>query len=407
MNILVFTSLFPNNEFPNHGIFIQERVRYAHVRNRWNMKVVAPVPYYPPGLGGWRKKYRDVLHHEVREGLDVWHPRYVMVPKIGMMLQGVLLFLSVCWKILSLHRTFPFVLIDAHYVYPDGFAAILLSWLTGVPVVVSVRGSDVNLFKDLPIIRHFIVWTLRYADAVIVVSGALKQISIDLGVEEEKIHVIPNGVDPEKFFSVPQKKARRKIRSKEDQFMILMVCHLTANKGVDVLLKSLALLKSRRPSLQWTCCVVGDGFIRGDLEQLSQELNVASRVRFCGAIAHDELVWFYNSADILCLLSEREGWPNVVVESLACGTPILATAVGGVPEIVAIPDIGVLVEREPEAVASALEQSVDQHWHRSYIRHYARRFQWSETADAIRQVFQPLVPSMPPSSHHMSSPSSL
>ncbi|MDR4459457.1 MAG: glycosyltransferase family 4 protein [Nitrospirales bacterium] len=389
MNVLVFTSLFPNNQSPNHGIFIQQRLKHSMARHGWIVKVVAPVPYYPPGLGGWRATYRKVAGHEVREGMEVWHPRYVMIPKIGMMLQGLLLFVSVCWKVRALQRSFPFALIDAHYVYPDGFAAALLSWITGVPVVVSARGTDVNLFKNLPIIRQLITWTLRKADAVIVVSEALRQISIELGVDEKKIRVIPNGVNPEKFFSIPQAEARKKIGfSREGQSLVLSVCHLNANKGLDVLLHALALLSEKASTLLWSLYVVGEGVERERLECLVQSLDLSERVRFCGEVPHEQLVWFYNAADVCCLLSEREGWPNVIVESLACGTPVLATSVGGIPEIVTSPKVGTLVARKPEHVATALKTSLERTWSKSEILKYAQQFRWSQTADAVKEVFQ-------------------
>ena len=363
------------------------------VRHGWTVKVMAPVPYYPPGLGGWRAKYRKVDKHEMREGMEVLHPRYVMIPKIGMMLQGLFLFVSVCWQVKVLQRTFPFVLIDAHYVYPDGFAAILLSWVTRAPVVVSARGSDVNLFKDLPIIRQLITWVLRKADSVIAVSEALKQVSMGLGIDEKKIRVIPNGVDPEKFFSIPQEKARGKIGFiGEGQSLVLSVCHLTENKGLDVLLHALALVIKKTPTLLCSLYIVGDGAERERLECLAKSLNLASRVRFFGAVPHEQLVWFYNAADVCCLLSEREGWPNVIVESLACGTPVLATSVGGIPEIVTSSKVGTLVARKPEHVAKALKTSLECTWSKSEILNYAQQFQWSQTADSVKEVFQSVLP---------------
>ena len=398
MNILAFTSLFPNNQFPNHGVFIQQRLQHIMVRHGWMVKVISPVPYYPPGLGGWRAKYRKVVRHEIREGMEVWHPRYGMIPKIGMMLQGLFLFLSVCWQVRVLQRSFPFVLIDAHYVYPDGFAAILLSWVTRVPVVVSVRGSDVNLFKDLRIIRQLITWVLRRADAVIAVSGALKQVSMGLGVDEKKIRVIPNGVDPKRFFSIPQEEARKKIGFiGKGQSLILSVCHLTENKGIDVLLKGLALLTEKAPSLFWSLYIVGDGVARKRLESLVQSLGLTSHVRFLGVVPHEQLVWFYNAANLCCLLSKREGWPNVIVESLACGTPVLATTVGGIPEIITSPKVGTLVARAPEHVANALKTSLERNWSKPEILLYAKRFQWSQTADAVKEVFQSVLPVQEPS----------
>ena len=354
---------------------------------------MAPVPYYPPGLGGWRATYRKVASHEVREGMEVWHPRYVMIPKIGMILQGFLLFVSVCWKIRALQRSFPFALIDAHYVYPDGFAAVLLSFITRVPVVVSARGTDVNLFKNLPIIRQLITWTLRKANAVIVVSEALRQISIKLGVDEKKIRVIPNGVNPEKFFFIPRAEARKKIGFiREGQSLVLSVCRLNANKRLDVLLDALALLSKKSSTLLWSLYVVGEGVERERLECLVQSLNLSERVRFCGEVPHEQLVWFYNSADVCCLLSEREGWPNVIMESLACGTPVLATSVGGIPEIVKSPKVGTLVARKPEHVAKALKTSLERTWSQSEILDYAQQFRWCQTADAVKEVFQSVLP---------------
>ena len=401
MNVLVFTSLFPNNQSPNHGIFIQQRIRHGRDRNGWNVKVVAPVPYYPPGLGGWRALYRNVFDHEIRDGIEVWHPRYFMIPKVGMILQGLFLFLSVVWKVRTLQRTFHFSLIDAHYVYPDGFAAIFLSWATGVPVVVSARGSDVNLFKDMPLVRQLITWTLHKADSVIVVSEALKQVSMKLGIDEKKIRVIPNGVDPEKFFDVIQEDARKKIGFDQDtNNLILAVCHLTANKGLDVLLHALAQLHEKASGLTCSLFIVGEGLERERLEHLASGLGLTSYVRFCGAVPHEQLVWFYNAADVSCLLSEREGWPNVIVESLACGTPVIATPVGGIPEILTNPKVGILVERNSEAVSHALQVSLERVWSKADIVEHAANFQWSRAAEAIQEVFRSLVPSIPQQLNH-------
>ncbi|MDH5564483.1 MAG: glycosyltransferase, partial [Nitrospirota bacterium] len=135
-----------------------------------------------------------------------------------------------------------------------------------------------------------------------------------------------------------------------------------------------------------------DGPERERLERLVQSLSLDQRVRFFGAVPHEQLVWFYNAADLCCLLSEREGWPNVIVESLACGTPVLATSVGGIPEILTSHQVGTLVARTPEHVANALKISLEQTWSKTEILNYAQRFRWSHAADAVKEVFQSVLP---------------
>jgi glycosyltransferase involved in cell wall biosynthesis len=392
MNVLVFTSLYPNNVCPNHGLFIQQRIRHGVRVNGWNVKIVAPILYYPPGLGGWRAKFRKVVKKTRMDGIEVLHPWQVMIPKVGMLSQGFLLFVSTFFCVKKLQQSFAFDLIDAHYLYPDGFAAILLGKVLHRPVVVSARGSDLNVFKDIPIIRRLIAWTLQKANHVIVVSDALKRSAVALGVPEGTIRVIPNGVDPEKFFPIPTEEARLKLdMDSAPQRVLLSVCHLTKNKGVDILLKAVALLSESTPETSWQLLIVGDGVERNRLEQLAHTLHLGSKVKFLGAVAHDHLNWLYNAADIVCLLSEQEGWPNVVVEALACGRPVLATAVGGIPEILTSTKVGIFVDRDPVQVAKGLQTALGKEWSRSDILEHAKQFRWRRTAEAVQEVFQSVL----------------
>jgi len=171
MKVLVFTTLYPNNVWPNQGVFIKERMTQFARLDGCEVKVVAPVPYFPPIKANWRWRFSQVAPSEVRDGIEVYHPRYYMTPKWGMTLYGILMFLSVVLAVRKLRRDFDFDLIDAHFVYPDGFAAVLLGKCFNKPVVVTARGSDVNLYSAFPIIHRLLRYTLNEAKSVIAVSG--------------------------------------------------------------------------------------------------------------------------------------------------------------------------------------------------------------------------------------------
>src|SRR5262249_13578786 len=150
-------------------------------------------------------------HTEHIAGFDVDHPRYVVVPKLGMMTHGLSMFLGSLPDVWRRFQEADYDLIDAHYVYPDGLAALLIGRLLGKPFVISARGSDINLFPQYPLIRPLVKLVLKRAAAVIAVAQALKDVMVDLGCSEDKITVIPNGIDPVKFRPQSSELARQKV----------------------------------------------------------------------------------------------------------------------------------------------------------------------------------------------------
>ena len=394
MKVLVFTGLFPNNVWPNHGIFILQRMAHVARSPNCEIRIVAPVPYYPPLLAGWRGAYRKVFRSQELEGLRVDYPRYFMIPKIGMAIQGLLLFFSVVFYIARLKKEFSFQIIDAHYVYPDGLAAVLLGWLFNVPVVISARGSDLNVFKQFPIIRRIIQWTLHRANAVITVSQALKNVAVNLGIQSEKVKVIPNGVDSKKFFPLSKEEARKRLGlPTKGRKIVVSVGNLTQNKGFDLLIKSLRDISEKSPEINVLLLIIGGGVQKGVLEGLIQQFNLQSFVHLSGPIPHEHLVWYYNAADLVCLMSEKEGWPNVVVEALACGRPVLASRVGGIPEIVTTPNIGVLVDRDVLKIGQSMEQALQRSWNVEEIVEHSRGFTWTRSAEDVIGVFRSVLSS--------------
>ncbi len=274
--------------------------------------------------------------------------------------------------------------------YPDGFAAILLGQFLKRPVVVSARGSDVNRFKDFPLIRRLLCYTLNKADGVIAVSQALKEAMTWLPVPEDKITVIGNGVDQKKFFPCSQAEARTKLGLTSKK-IILSVGHLTANKGFDLLVKAVSQLLTEGKKGETSLVIVGAGTFRKDLEQLITRLQIRDYVQLVGDVPHHELCDWYNAADLFCLASEREGWPNVILESLACGTPVVATAVGGIPEIIRSDTVGMLTERNEQAIAATISNAFQRSWNRDAIVAYTWKHSWDQVAYAVQQMFVKVI----------------
>ena len=385
MNVLVFTSLFPNNVWPHHGVFIKERMTRVAALPGVNLRVVAPVPYFPPVRLGSRWLYSQVKREETIEGLAVSHPRYFMIPKVATGWHGPLMARTLLPFVSRLRRDFDFDLIDAHYVYPDGFAAVEIGRALGKPVVVSARGSDINVFRDIPSVRGHLERTFQGASALIAVSEALATAMRELGAPQGKIHVIPNGVDARKFRLVPREAARARIGASPGR-LLLSVGHLTENKGFDRLLRAFRSLRNLGGYEDVHVAIVGEGVYRRELERLIGFLGIGDRVRLAGEVPHHELHHWYASADLSCLFSRREGWPNVVLESMACGTPVLATPVGGLPEIIGTRSVGALAEGDDETLARAIASALDRAWDRGAIARFAAERTWDRAAASVYSV---------------------
>ena len=387
MKVLVFTTLYPNNIWPNHGVFIKERMAQFATLDGCEVKVVAPVPYFPPIKFNWRWRFSQVAKYEVRDGIDVYHPRYYMMPKWGMIFYGVLMFLSVLRAVKRLRNDFDFDLIDAHFVYPDGFAAVLLGKYFNKPVVVSARGSDINLFSTFPIIRRMLSYTLKKATRVIAVSQALKGAITNLRVPADKVFVVPNGVDMKKFYPLPKESARSELNLPKKR-IILSVGNLTANKGFDLLIRVFSRLVKDPSGDDLFLVIVGEGTMRRQLESLITSLRIDDKVKLVGAVPHERMHLWYNAADIFCLMSEREGLPNVLIEALACGVPAVATTVGGIPEIISSDQLGLLTGREESEIADAIRAGLAKTWHAGAALEHIMTFSWERSARTVQQIFQ-------------------
>jgi len=382
MKILTFSTLYPHAARPSHGIFVETRLRHLLASGKVESRVVAPVPWFPsrnPRFGAYAV-HAAAPREERRHGIQVLHPRYPLVPKIGMTLTPFLLAWAVRPAIGRILSSFAFDLIDAHYFYPDGVAAILLGRHFGKPVVITARGTDVNLIPRYRLPRAMIRWAARHAAGIITVARALKDDLVNAGVPGERIEVLRNGVDLQLFRPIEREAARRRLSV--SRTTLLSVGHLVPRKAHDLVIQALRWLP------EMDLIVIGDGPERGALGALARESGVGDRVKFAGALAQEELRDYYGAADALVLASSREGWANVLLESMACGTPVIASRAGGTPEVVAAPEAGVLMtERTPEALAQAVRRLFARHPDRGATRRYAERFGWGATTRGQLELF--------------------
>jgi teichuronic acid biosynthesis glycosyltransferase TuaC len=389
MKILTFTTLFPNSEQQDHGIFVENRLVHLLASRQVTAEIVAPVPWFPLAgrifgrFGGLAR----VPRQEQRHGLSIRHPRYLAIPKLGMHLAPLLLYLGARRAAKRLLADgYAFDLIDAHYFYPDGVAAVLLGCELGKPVVITARGTDINLIAEFPLPRRMILWAARRGAAVITVCEALRARLIELGADGAHIHTLRNGVDLVRFQPGDRDAARRSYGVDGAAPVLLSVGHLIERKGHHLVIEALTHLPAAR------LLIAGDGPERPTLERLATRLGVADRVRFLGRIAHDALAEVYGAADVLVLASSREGWANVLLEAMACGTPVAATKVWGTPEVVADPAAGLLVEpRTADAFASAIARLLAAPPPRSATRRYAERFSWDATTAGQLALFHGIL----------------
>ena len=386
MNILTFTTLYPNAERPSHGIFVETRLAHLVATGEVATKVIAPIPY-SADVGFIPKDYRrlgNVPFEEERRGIPVLHPRFLVVPKIGMTLAPILLYLGAKRCVAALVRGgYTVDLIDAHYFYPDGIAAALLARDLGKPLVITARGTDINLIPRYALPRAMIRWAADQAAGIITVCAALKDALVELRVPPQKIRVLRNGVDLALFR--PRDKAAARAQLELDGRVLLSVGHLIERKGHDLVIRALPRLPGVR------LAIAGDGPLGEELRRLAATLGVGDRVRFMGSLPQRDLPDLYSAADILVLASSREGWANVLLEAIACGTPVVASNVWGTPEVVAAPEAGELIERTPEAIADAVERLFARMPERSVVRAYGERFSWDETTRGQIELFSEVL----------------
>lgn len=387
---LLFSTLYPSEVRPIHGIFVETRLRELIASGEVESKVIAPVPWFPlrSERFGEYAKFAATPCHEVRNGIEVFHPRYFLPPRIGMNLAPHTLAMAALPLARKLIREgFDFDLIDAHYYYPDGVAAGILARKLGKPFIVTARGTDLNLIPQYDYPRRLIQETAQAAAASIGVCRALMDSLAELGADTSKLNVFRNGVDLERFRPEGRIEARQHLSFPEASLHLLSVGHLIERKGHHIAIEALAGLPE-----SVHLHIVGTGPEKRALESLAARLGLTARVHFAGMIPQAELRWWYSAVDILLLCSSREGWANVLLEGMACGTPVVASNIWGTPEVVSTPDAGrLMLTRDANGLIAAVRELQAAAPAREAVRRHAEGFSWQQTTDDQLVLFRRIL----------------
>ena len=351
MRVLAVTNLYPNPLQPHRAPFNRHQLRLLGARHP--LRVIAPVAWTDElalARAGGRLARAATL-----DGLAVEHPRYYFPPKVARGYYGHCYAASVRGAFRRAARDFAPDVVFAPWAYPDGWAAVRLARRAGLPAVVQVHGSDVKLLDRSPARRRRTAEALAGADAVVAVSRDLRDRVVALGVPADRVAVVYDGVDVEVFRPGDQSAARAAAAYPggwPTEPVLLFVGNLVSVKGIDVLLRALALVPPAR------LVVVGAGPERARLARQAAALGLSDRVAFLGPLPQAALPNWYRAADLFVLPSRSEGVPNVLLEAGACGTPWVASRVGGVPETPGHASRRLVAPDRPEELAAAIREAL-------------------------------------------------
>lgn len=392
MKLLTITTLYPNANDPKHGVFVENRLR--QLRQHYpdvECTVIAPVPWFPfhhPVFGQY-SQYASVPKVEQRHGITVYHPRYAVIPKIGMQMTPYTLGVCLKRQISTLRKEgLEFDLIDGHYFFPDGVAIANVAKQLAIPFTVTARGTDINLIPQYSRPLRQIQHVLQHSSHNLAVCEALRQAMIMHGANPSKTTTARNGVDLDLFrFSDEQRKCalREKLGLSTTDPIFISVGLLVERKGHHLVIEA---MKSH-PNAH--LLIAGTGPDDSKLKQLANKLHVSKQITFLGGLSQPELADYFGACDLSILASSREGWANVLLESMACGTPVVATNIWGTPEVVKSTEAGQLVERDSQSIAKGITRLLANAPDRQATRDYAEQFSWEDTSHLLYRLFSALI----------------
>ncbi|MCF6202815.1 MAG: glycosyltransferase family 4 protein [Methylococcaceae bacterium] len=383
--ILAFTNLFPRDWEPNRATF--NRQQFQKIAEDFKVEVIVPVAWTDM-LIAWKNKKLS-LSSKDWGGVRATYIPYFFIPRFARWSYGFTMLLSSVFIVSKLIGSERPDVIFATWVYPDAFAAVCLGRLFNIPVVVKVHGSDINEQPKLTGVAMQVSWVLRQASKIVSVSKDLAIKVIDLGAENKQVKVIYNGVDSSVFFPRNQQECRETLSLNKDVKIILYVGNLKKSKGCLELLKAFSIYNQEKNPTELV--FVGDGPCKEAIQNQIKGLELDDSIHAVGQKKHELLPIWMGAADLIVLPSHAEGVPNVLLEAMACGRPVVATTVGGIPEVV--PDkCGVLVApHDAILLHKAINDALQQKWVFDEIVRHASQFSWEQNKKSLSTTFLNLI----------------
>jgi glycosyltransferase involved in cell wall biosynthesis len=379
VRILLFSSYFPTHWDPTRGIFNLQQARA--LSRCCEVQVVAPLQWFPVRV--WHGAGpADDPHYEIVEGLPTWRPRYFLTPGVARDSYAVQMGAAMLPFLARIRKKYPFDVMLATWAFPDVVVGAAAASLCNWPLLGKVHSSDVYVQGKYALRRRQIRWAMNRTHRVLAVSQPLGDALQELGVPAEKVMVALNGVDTSRFEIGDREAGQRQLGLDTNEKHVVFVGYLRDSKAVHVLLDALGKMKrsgARLPQVH----LVGDGPLEGDLRRQAAVLGIENRVHFAGWQPHEQIPVWMSAADVFCLPSIREGCPNVMLEALASGRPVVATNVGAAPDLASKESAILVPPSDAEALAGGLIEALNRTWDPELIRASVADRSWDSSARAI------------------------
>ncbi len=384
-HILTLSTLFPNAAKPNFGIFVERQTSGLSKRDDFDVTVINPLGIPPWPLSNLERysELKSLPYHENWRGLNVYRPHFTLIPAVGGKYNPRLIASAIMPLVRKLHAEKPFDAVDAEFFYPDGPAAMRIAAELGIPYSVKSRGADIHHWASVSGCKEQIIKAAENAGGLLAVSEALKRDIIALGMDSDKITVHYTGMDHSRFH--PRDREVEKATLNVTGPLIICVAALIERKNQHLIIEALQHIPNA------TLMFAGMGPARAKFEALAKQLGLSERVRFLGAVDHDALPSIIAAADISCLVSESEGLANAWVESLASGTPIVISDVGGARELVKDESAGFIVERDSNQVADAINKLLSKPRDQNEVAHNVAHFSWDINSEKMDQHLKNII----------------
>ncbi|HEY3324818.1 MAG TPA: glycosyltransferase [Planctomycetota bacterium] len=386
LRVLVITSLFPNPVQPAWGIFnAQACQRLARLDD---VRVISPIKWFPglALLSETEQRLAQVPTAGEYDGIPVSHPRFFRTPGFGLRWHGWFYRRSLQRHVTKMVQEFQPDILLAPWAYPDGLAATIWGRQWGLPVVVKCLGSDIHRNWSIPYLKSKVLEALSGSQRIVTVSDSLLHLIAQAGIPLQRIDCVYNGLDRALFHPADKADARRKLGLPAGSRVILCVAALLPIKSHGDLLQAFSLLQEI-DKRDLRLVLVGTGPLLPNLRQQALRLGISARVLFAGGCRHEEIPTWMAASDVVALSSANEGLPNVLVEALACGRPVVATRVGGIPELLTGREFGTLAPaHDPQAFAAALEEVLSAHYDAATLSACPHVVSWEDNAQHMHRI---------------------